>query len=462
MVLTVNYKRDDINMNGSDYTADFVIRTRWEGLSEPVRRQARMCLMDNLGATLAGSLTKVSQISADLSFDSFGTGESTILLKGKKSSPAWAAFANGSAANGIDMDDSSRFAYGHAGAQILPTALALSEALGLSGKQMLTAMVVGYEVASRVGRCWHDHHEIYQACGSWGSVACAAIAANLMGLNHEQTKQALGIAEYNAPNLPMMRDIDNPAMVKHGIGWAAMTGIVSADLAARGFTGVPSILGFDEYQDWVCDIGKQYIIEDGVQRKDKGYACCGWAHPGIRGAKQLMDEHGFEHGEIEHILVEAFHETVRLGTKLPSSTEEAQFNTGWPIAAVLVDGEVGPDQILEARLKDPVIRALVQKIELVETEELNALNDLYKQGEPGGRFAGKVTISLKNGNQYHSGLVDGGIGFPQPNWDEERVEEKFRWLAGKAVSADQVDSLVEMLWDFENVENLSSLTDILA
>ncbi len=98
-------------------------------------------------------------------------------------------------------------------------------------------MVVGYEVAHRMGRCWHDDHEVYQACGSWGSVASAAAAANLMELTKDQAWHALGISDYQAPNLPMMRDIDNPAMVKHGIHWGSMTGVVSAEMAARGFTG---------------------------------------------------------------------------------------------------------------------------------------------------------------------------------------------------------------------------------
>ena len=106
-------------------------------------------------------------------------------------------------------------------------------------REALTAIVIGYEVAHRMGRCWHDDHAIYQACGSWGSVANAAIASRLLGLDTETIKHALGIADYFAPNLPMMRDIDHPTMVKHGMGWGAMTGIMSAELASDGFTGVP-------------------------------------------------------------------------------------------------------------------------------------------------------------------------------------------------------------------------------
>jgi 2-methylcitrate dehydratase PrpD len=274
-------------MDGCDLVIEFIRNTVWEGLPADVQRKVKLCLLDNLGALLSGTLTQVSRIAAAFASQRMPGDEATILLRGKRASVAGAAFANGNAANGIDTDDSARYAYGHAGAQIFPTALALAEARGLSGAQLLSAMVVGYEVAHRVGRCWHASREVYQACGSWGSVACAAVAAHLMGLTPAQTWHALGIAEYHAPNLPMMRDVEHPAMVKHGIGWGAMTGINAAELASYGFTGIPSLLSFDKYRDWVCDIGRDYLMVDGVAWKARGYACCGWAHAAVEGARRL-------------------------------------------------------------------------------------------------------------------------------------------------------------------------------
>ena len=234
-----------------------------------------MCLVDNLGALLAGTLTRISQIGAEYAAITWPGDQATIVLHGKRASAIGAAFANGCAANGIDIDDSARYAYGHAGAQIFSTALAVAEARGLSGAQLLTGLVVGYEIAHRVGRCWHASRPVYQACGSWGSVVCAAVAAHLMGLTAEQVWHALGIAEYHAPNLPMMRDVDHPAMVKHGIEWAAMTGIISAELAERGFTGIPGILSFDEYQAWGQDIG-QKLPDGGGRGLERSPLCLLW------------------------------------------------------------------------------------------------------------------------------------------------------------------------------------------
>jgi 2-methylcitrate dehydratase PrpD len=451
-------------MNGHELAARFVTETRWEDLPAAVRRKARMCFADGLGATLAGTLTNVSRISADGAVEAWGGNQATILrhasgrgLHGLRASMAGAAFANANAANGLDLDDSARYAYGHAGAQIIPAALAVAEALDRTGAEMLTAMVVGYEVAHRIGRCWHASRDVYQACGSWGSVVCAAVAANLMRLTPEQAGRALGIAEYHAGNLPMMRDVDDPGMVKHGIGWGAMTGVTAAGLAARGYTGIPTLLAFPEYQEWVSDFGENYLMVEGVAWKPARYACYGWAHAGVEGARRLVAEHRIDLADIARIIVAGSKSTVRLGTRLPTTTEEAQFNQAWPLAAMLVDGEIGPAQMLESRLSDPRIRELASKVEVVEDGEMERLCQLFEQGDPAGRFASIVTITLHDGREFNSDLVDGGLRFPQPGWDEARMEDKFRWMAGFVLEEGRVDRLADMLRRFEAVPNMREL-----
>jgi 2-methylcitrate dehydratase PrpD len=404
----------------------------------------------------------VSKITSEYAARTWPGNEATILLHGRRAGPVGAAFANGWAANGFDSDDGLRYAYGHGGAQIFPAALAVAESRGLSGKRMLAAMVVGYEVAHRAGRCWHDSREVYQACGSWGSVACAATAANLMELTPDQAMQALGVAEYFAPNLPMMRDIDDPAMVKHGIGWGAMTGVVSAGLASQGFTGIPSILGFETYRDWVRGIGDNYIMVEGVGWKERGYACCGWAHAAAKGARSLVDAYDIALEDVAAIRVDGFHETVRLGVELPTTTEEAQFNVAWPVAAMLLDGEIGPAQTLEPRLEDPEICSVAKKVELVESEELNELRRLYELGDRRGRFASKVIIVLQDGTTFDSGLVEGSFRFPASGWSRQKMEEKFRWLAQFVLDDEQIDGLLEMVWHFEDVPSVARLTDMVS
>ena len=260
-------------MGAIDNVTDFITTASWSGLPPAIQRKSISCLLDSLGATLVGARTKVAEIADTYAREHLKGNGATILGSGAKVSSMGAAFANAVAANGTDVDDCGIYTGGHPGAQVLPTALALAEERHRPGRDLLTAMVIGYEVAFRAGRCMNARNisaedSGYRACGSWGSVAMAAIAAHLLGLSPAQTAQALGIAEYHAPDLPLMRDLDHPAMVKHGIGIGPLTGIMAACLASSGFTGVPSILGFDEYENWVEDIGRTYLLPTGIQLEE--------------------------------------------------------------------------------------------------------------------------------------------------------------------------------------------------
>lgn len=444
-------------MDGNDVAADFILETKWESLPEPVRQRAKMCLLDDLGAVIGGTLTRVSHIAANYAAERMAGGESSILLHHKRSTAAGAAFANACAGNGLDIDDDIKYTRGHPGIQLFPAALAVAEKTNACGAAFLEALVVGYEIASVTGRCWHDLHEIYQACGSWGSVACAAAASRLMGLDHDEVKHALGIADYHAPNAPMMRDIDHPAMVKHAVGWGAMNGIVAAELAERGFTGIPSILGFDEYYGWVAALGKHYVMADGVGIKR--WCSCAWGHPALFATLKVVEENDIAVDDIARLSVHTFHEGWRLFQGLPTTTEEAQFSIKWPLATLLLDGTVGPDQVLERRLADETVRALVEKIEVVEDPEIDGMYRAV-EGEDDfseGRFVGRTQVWLTDGRSFDSGIV----GRHAYEWDAAALEEKFRWLTAFVLEDRRIDQLVQLVRDFENVPSVHDLATLL-
>ncbi len=449
-----------VSMDRNERLSHFISKLTWQDIPFDAQRQAKLCLTDALATTLSGTVTRISQIAAEYAAKVWGANEATILGYGLRSTAAGAAFANGYAANAFDSDDVGKYTKGHPGAQIFPTALAVTEKTGKSGAEMLTAMVIGYEIAHRTARCWHDHHEIYQACGSWGSVANAAVAAHLMELDPKEIYNALGIAEYHAPNLPMMRDIDHPTMVKHGIGWGAFTGITAAELASRGFTGIPSILSFPKYEAWVDDISAHYIMAEPGGVLFKEYCCCGWAHAALDAVQVLVRHHDIKPHEITNIQVNGFHEMVRLGSDLPSTTEEAQFNLAWPLTMLILDGQVGPQQMLKERLRDEKAIELMRKIKLVESQKYTELAHLMNAGDPSGKYVCDVEIFLNDGRSYNSGPHSGGIDFSQ-TWDETRVEEKFHWLTSHTLTNAQIEKTLSLVKRFEYITNVSTLTDLL-
>lgn len=445
-------------MDSEAKTVNFIRWADWQGLPAEVQQKSKLALLDALGAAISGTLTPISRITASYAARTWRGDEATIILREKRANAIGAAFANAYATNGFDSDDGAIYTRGHPGAQLIPTALALSEKLKKSGSEMLTAIVVGYEVAIRTARCWHDYHNVYQSCGSWGSVADAAAAAHLLGLREKHIRNALGIAEYHAPNLPMMRDVDYPTMVKHGMGWGTITGITAAELASEGFTSIPTILSFNKYQDWVSDIGKNYMFVEGLTFKE--FACCGWAHTAVLAAKNLKKEHDFLTEDIVDIHIETFHESIRLGASIPTTTEEAQYRTGWPVAAMLLESEVGPFQMRDERLTDEKMVSLAGKVTMVESETYSDLADKKYIGDPEGQYTSRVRITLADGIVLDSGEVITSHDYGG-NWDEEELSAKFRWLVENVIDDKLVDELIEMVLSFETITDVHKLTDLL-
>jgi 2-methylcitrate dehydratase PrpD len=445
-------------MNGNDQIADFVKNITWNDLPDDVKSKSKTCLLDALGAIIAGKEAVVTQVGKKFAKRMWpGNNEASILLSGERTSAVGAAFVNACAANALDIDDDGAYTEGHPGAQLIPVTLALSEKFQVSGQESLTALVIGYEVAHRMGYCWHDDHDIYQACGSWGSAANAAIAARLMKLDVPTIKQALGIADYNAPNLPMMRDIDHPAMVKHGMGWGAMTGIMSAELAADGFTGVPSLMGVEKYADWISTIGHDYLMVDGVSFKR--FASCLWGHPAIQATTKVMNAHQINVSEIESIRIDGFHEMKRLYSELPETEEQAQFNVKWPLAALMIDGEVGPEQMLKKRLKDPEVISLFQKIEIVESEQMNQLHTSTK-------YPCEASIYLKGKEQpLSSGIEFYCNGDPTEPfgdiWDAQEVKDKFSRFSKSIIDTATIETCLQTVDQLDTLETIEPLIHLL-
>lgn len=439
--------------------AAFITDLTWQDIPEPVARRAALCLMDTLAAMLAGRTTASSRIAAELAASWWPHGESRLIMNGVGVASHAAAFANAVAANAVDIDDCGIYTWGHPGAQVVPTALALAEEHHLSGRELLTAIVVGYEVAFRAGRCMNfaqsqiaSGERTFRACGSWGSLACAAIACHVLGLGQEATRHALGIAEYNSPDLPMMRDLDTPGMVKHGVGPGALTGLMSAELARRGFTGIVSSLDLDTFRPFVEDFGTHYLLPHGITWKR--FSSCAWTHPALLAIVSLRHDHDIDATRIRQIVVETYPDAVRLGTRLPTTTEEAQFNMAWPIAAFIVDGQVGPAQVLEPRLRSPEVVALAERVEVRTSAELSRRYYQSEVNDPEGSDSAIVTITLDDGTVLSSGRVD-NILYPEPAWGVEEMRHKFAWLASDHLSPKAVENVMDRLQHLESVDDVA-------
>jgi 2-methylcitrate dehydratase PrpD len=197
----------------------FIHELTWSELPAAIQHQARRCLVDTLGAAMGGRKTAVSTIIYDYAATVYGGAGAYLWWDGRMVSPPGAALAHAMTIDSLDIHDGHPLTKGHAGAAVVPALFALLAAeKPVSGQELLTRLVIGYEVALRAGIALHATTCDYHTSGAWNAVGCAALGARALGLKREQTRHALGIAEYYGPRSQMMRCIDHPTMVKDGSG----------------------------------------------------------------------------------------------------------------------------------------------------------------------------------------------------------------------------------------------------
>lgn len=431
----------------TDRTLDFILNANWADLPQAVRRQSKRCLLDTLGALLAGTRAPVAEIMGRLAQNQFPGDQATLLGTGRTVSAAGAALANGFAGNALDIDDGFRMVKGHPGACVLPPILAAVEISGgVSGPSFLTALVVGYELGIRAGMIRHARYPTYHSSGSWGAISGAGAAGKLLGLDRETLRHAMGTAEYHAPLAPMMKGIDSPSMTKDSIGWGCMTAVMSVLMARIGFTGVIPIFEETPDPEWIEGLGRRYEI---LNLYFKPYAACRWAQPAVDGALKIMRAHRIGPDAVKAIQVRTFEAASRLSRRYPLNTEEAQYNMAFPIAAALIDGEVGPAQVMPPRLFAPDIRNLMDRVSVVSVDSLEAAFPAKALAE--------VVITTYAGASLASGVMAAGWEPPDSLPSDAELNAKFKWLVSPVLGHDRTENLAAAVADFETFEDARDL-----
>jgi 2-methylcitrate dehydratase PrpD len=383
---------------GTAAVGEFVGGVAFRNLPDDVVEQGQRCLIDLIGVAAAGRRTQAAAIAdAYAATQMCGADrDARILFDGRRASLAGAAFAGASTIDAIDAHDGHPLTKGHAGAAILPALLAVIDgaqsgepAAKVDGRELLTCLVLGYEIATRAGIALHATVPDYHCSGAWNALGCAAVAARLLALDKAGIREALGIAEYFGPRGQMLRTCDSPTMVKDGTGWGAHVGVSAALLARDGFTGAPalSVEREDARALW-NDLGTRWRIRE---QYFKAYPVCRWAQPAVEAALALQRAHKFAVDDVATLFVESFREAVALGSAraVAMTTEDAQYSLRHPIAAALVFGNIGPLEVSAPRLTDPRVVRLQRAITLAEDR---AFSRLF----PAERWA-RVRITLADG-----------------------------------------------------------------
>ncbi|CAF4202299.1 unnamed protein product, partial [Rotaria sordida] len=409
--------------------------------------------------------TQVSTIAHNFVLSQYGCSDYHHSAKlwcsnNKSVSMCGAALANAWIIDSIDMHDTGHYTKGHAGCALIPSLLSCihiyeknNENKKVNGKEFLTTLVVGYEIAYRAGHSLHVTVPDIHSSGSWVSLGCSAMLCRLLKLSYDSTAHALG----------------------------ALVGISSALLGELGFTGSPAVTmtKTDDNEvlfDIWSSLGKEYRIN--IVHVYKYHACCYSAQPSLNAIDKMKQKYSnvnFTNDTISNIDIYTFFEATHLLQTVPKTSDQAQYSISFSIAAALIYGRIGP-KLLNA-INDQKIINLMEKIHIHIDPQLDPTFMLGVRNQTSTNDnknisamtsnASTIVITLHDGSRYDSGLSfvkwDKMAGEKEPS-DEELIE-KYMWLCKEAGVEDQqaIEQLKDIcMQDIENIEDMNILQDILA
>ena len=414
---------------------------------------ARHALLDWLGVALGGSGDPLVDILSDDAVEDGETGESRLIGRRERVSPAIAALVNGAASHALDFDDVNSRMGGHPSVTVLPAVLALAERRSSGGREVLEAFAIGYEVACQVGAMVGDPHDEagWHATGTVGTFGAAAAAARLLGLDVEETVMALGIAATQASGLQSM--FGTMCKPLHA-GRAAMGGLLAARWASRGFTSNPEALacrhGFAATHSTAFEFGPLPASGDSFAVESnlfKYHAACYLAHAAIEAAASLRDRHGIVPNDVRLVRVRIPRlDLAACNIPDPRTGAELKFSLRHLLAMTLAGVDTGD---VHAYTSATAARAdlieIRDRIEL-EAEELDA------------RYCTEVRVHLSNGKMLRK-HVD--VGRPAEDLDLQwrRLHDKFRRLADPVIGSARAEEVVSLVSRVEESDNLLPLLE---
>lgn len=440
--------------------AKFVCDTGFEQMPPAVIDAAKRGLLDTLGVAVAGSREPAAAALVRMLQRLGGDAGASAIGTALRTNAPQAALVNGVMAHALDYDDDIGAGYGHPSAVLVPAVLALGESLGCTGRDVLAAYVLGVEVWYQIASAMPRLHPLgWHPTGIFGALGAAAAAAKLLGLDPQRTAIALGLGGSQSAGL--IQNLGTMTKPFHA-GNAARAGIVSALLAAEGFSASEEVLegglGFAfalgrgctvDVDRMAANLGAPYaIVRPGLNVKR--YPCYYSAHKCIDAMLALARAHAIDPAGVESVrcCVPARVTKILFHTA-PKTGLEAKFSMQFFMAAALVDRSLGLAQFVDAKLHDPAIRALMPRVRMSAHATVDG-------GDPPHDHPDTVEVTLRDGRTLHRSvaLAQGHADHPL---SRDELREKFMDCAQRAMSRDDAAWLAEAVMQIDHADDLQPL-----
>jgi 2-methylcitrate dehydratase PrpD len=446
-------------MSATTRLAEFVVKTSLRDCPDAVLAQVRRAALDSIGVMLAGATEPVAQSVRAVARAEGGIGLCTVLGTSLRTSPGWAALANGAAGHAHDFDDTNFALMGHPSVPLFAAALAAAEAEPADGAALTLAYVIGFELDAALGLALNPAHYTrgWHATSTIGTLGCAAAASRLLALDVTQARHALGIAASMASGL---KENFGSMTKPYHAGHAAQSGMRAAQLAREGMTASDAAL--DGRQGYVAAFSGATLPADALDRLGsrweltasgiavKPYPSCALTHSAIDALLELRARHRIDPAKVAavEVGVNAVVPDV-LRHARPSNGLERKFSMQYCAAAALARGAVGLADFEDGPVRDIATRELMTRVTMAVDPTLP--HDLEQHAWS------RVSVRLTDGTTLES-IPRGASGHPSTPLSDAELHAKFLGCAVPVLGADTAQGVAEQIRHLEDVPDVRALT----
>jgi 2-methylcitrate dehydratase PrpD len=449
-------------MQNTKNVVDYIVSSRFEAIPAQALAVAKGAMQDCVGVALAGARHPAGAIPAAWARNNAGAGSATVWGQDFKTSAHDAALVNGTAAHALDYDDVTWGLIGHPSVSLVPAVFALAETINASGRDVLHAYVVGFEVMAKLGRTTQPRHSLdggWHATGTIGAFGATAACCKLLALDGEQTAHALGIVySMTSGNVSNFGTMCKPLHA----GLAARNAVEASLWAQAGFTSLPH--PFDGPRSFhevysrglpadmrpLAELGRVYeLVVRGVVIKP--YPCGVALHPAIDAVQQLKREHKIDPDDIVSGAAGVTRYTFdKLCYRLPQTGLEAKFSMPYTIARALLDDSIGFDTFTDRLVQDESAQALTRRISMY-------VHDGIESAWKGGSRPVNVRLTLRDGRVLEH-QVDISKGNPEVALTPAELNVKFEDCARLSLAPAAMQAAAQLLQSIESLAAISELT----
>ena len=453
--------------------SEYTVGLKYEDLPAEVVERAKMIMLQTIGVTLAAKNTAISDKIRQMALEANGgesAGGTTVWGTGEKLAAVNAALALGTLSDALDWEDCSWT--GHPSAGIIPNAWLAAEEKHKSGKDLIAAIVAGYEVYQRIAMAVQPTDEFWKTRGwgltSWQIFGAIIPVAKLYGFDARKVNQAIGVG-CESSTLPTAYHATTMSDFYHyEHGYRARDGFLIAKSVEKGIHNQMDALDCpqcytanitdDFKEDWLTkDLGKRYLIMDTLM---KHWPANMWVQTTAEIVHNLSVANGFGPDDVEEIIVDP---PVRERMWAPddgfTSVTHAQFSVPFVVASMLYDPTPGAQWYTDEKMKDPKIIALAKRVKGGPSDPDSPLSG-FKDFRAGTYPLKTVTVTLKDGRKLVD-KMDCHPGHPANMMSREEFVERFRIQASPVLQGEKLENAIQTLCNIENVEDIASLADLL-